>query len=202
MARTSWNDRPRMDPAPFLRVKGAGFRARPGRIGQDGPHGCPHAGAAHESLPPTTERLPRGGNNTARVFRPCVSPPSRIRNSASSWMTCTELPAQYCRLQGAPRMRKNGETRGFIAVFQYLPPAVSGNSPVLSASCAKPAISWGNAQVQGRIVSTTGHKVVMPPGSAMCAQNRAMIQTAARSGCTADPGSHHPVESFQREESP
>jgi len=56
--------------------------------------------------------------------------------------------------------------------FQHHPPAVSGNSPVLSAFCAKPATSWGNAHVQGRIVSATGHKVVMPHGTAMCAQNR------------------------------
>ena len=102
-------------------------------------------------------------------------------------------------------MRKNGEAAMFFAgfngvvcrasarkspskrqikradrEFQYLPPAVSGNSPVLSASCAKPAISWGNTQVQGRIVSTTGHKVVMPHGTAMCAQNRAVFQTPAR----------------------
>ena len=77
-------------------------------------------------------------------------------------------------------MRKNGEIRDFIAKFKRHPPAVPGISPVLSASCDKLATSWGNTQVQGRIVSTTGHKVVMPHGTAIRAQNRAVIQTAAR----------------------
>ena len=76
-------------------------------------------------------------------------------------------------------MRKNGETRGFIADFQHRPLAVSTNSSVLSASYAKPAISWGNTQVQGRIVSSTGHKVVMPHGTAIRAQNGARARRTA-----------------------
>jgi len=72
-------------------------------------------------------------------------------------------------------MRKNGEAAlffaGFIANFKHHSPTVSGNSPVLSASYAKPTISRGNAQVQGHILSTTGHRVVMPHGTAMYAQN-------------------------------
>jgi len=76
-------------------------------------------------------------------------------------------------------MRKNGEIRDFIAKFKRHPLAVSGNSPVLSASYAKPTISRGNAQIQGRIVSTTGHTVVMPHGTAMCALNRDRARNTA-----------------------
>jgi len=79
-------------------------------------------------------------------------------------------------------VRKNGETRGFIAKFKHHPPAVSGNSPVLSAPCAFSVPCLAKGQVQGRIVSTTGHKVVMPHGTAMCAQNGTRARRTAGNG--------------------